>query len=145
MSFWDSIKKVAVSTKCLAGMHSGEFEPAIGKPACNLVKVCLDCNKNVEKINHKFGKFQYNQDSKCDGKFVCVHCQEEEAKVKHQWATEFKGCSTYQRCSRCNTREHVSTKHTWHAGVCNPNRTQTFFCSGCDATERRPIDYENLS
>lgn len=148
MSFWESVKvsakKAAISTKCFAGMHAGDFTPIVGKPKCNQEKTCPDCNKKLEQIKHKFGKFEYAQENKCDGKYVCIHCQEEDAKVKHQWSYESSGCDSYNYCKRCKTKDKLKTKHTWYGGVCHGDGTQTFSCGGCNATERRKIDYDNM-
>lgn len=107
----NSIKKAAVSTKCLAGVHGGEFKPAVGKPACNMEKTCPDCRQHLEKINHTFGEVQYEKDNSCKVIAVCVYCQKESRKedLHHEWYTDTSRDATYRFCLRCGLENHQSS------------------------------------
>lgn len=107
----NSIKKAAVSTKCLAGVHGGEFKPAVGKPACNMEKTCPDCRQHLEKINHTFGEVQYEKDNSCKVIAVCVYCQKESRKedLHHEWYTDTSRDATYRFCLRCGLEDHQSS------------------------------------
>jgi hypothetical protein len=141
MSFWDKVKNVATSAKCMTGFHAGEYKPIKGKPKCNLEKTCPDCDKYLTKTQHKYTDWEYIKEDKCDSKKECVYCQFEEKKVRHQWVNRTNRCKVYKNCKRCKKQEFVHEKHgPWTAGVAHPDGMQTFICSGCGKTEERKFD-----
>lgn len=148
MGIIDSIKNAAIAARCLTGLHSGDFFNIQGKPKCYMVKTCIDCNKRIEKIEHKFGDWSFVKDKQCDAKRSCIYCNEEEKKIAHQWEKEdydekslIRSCDMYKTCKRCFQREYVRTQHgPWFGSVGHPDGTQTFSCERCGKNERRKFD-----
>lgn len=141
MGFWDSVKKAATSAKCIAGFHSGEYRRAEGKPECNMEMTCPDCNKHLTKVEHKFGKWEFLQENKCDAIRKCVFCGEAEKAIKHQWVQSKNKCQVERDCERCRAHEFVRVEHGhWSAGVAHPDGMQTFTCVDCGKSEERKFD-----
>lgn len=141
MSFWGKIKKAAVSAKCMAGLHSGDYSPIIGMPECQLEKTCPDCGKYITKTEHKFKSWEYLNNQNCNSKRECFHCGTSEEAVRHQWKkVKNDECHVLKECSRCNDSEFVRIEHTWYAGVAHADGMQTYHCSGCGKLEERQFD-----
>lgn len=114
MSFWDSVKKIGISAKCLAGMHEGDFKPIQGKPECHLGKTCPNCNKYIETIAHKYHQSHYLSENSCKRKSSCKHCGEEKITEKHSYDyTTNEGCDVYNVCSRCRSKKFLKQDHHW--------------------------------
>lgn len=142
MGLWDAVKRVALSTKCATGFHSGEWSPIAGEPECHLEKTCPDCDKYLTKIEHNFDSWQFLKEKSCDSIRSCIYCNEKQNSVRHySWVTEKIDCKIYRECERCKTREFVKTEHgPWYAGIAHPDGMQDFTCSGCGITEERKFD-----
>ena len=141
MGFWDSVKKAAASAKCMAGLHSGEYRRAEGKPECNMEMTCSECNKHLTKIEHKFGKWNYVQEKRCEATRQCTFCGEAEQATRHQWVQSKNRCQVVKDCERCGSHESVRTEYgDWIAGVAHADGTQTFTCVDCGKNERRKFD-----
>lgn len=136
MAFWDSIKKAGTSAKCFAGMHAGDFKPALGKPKCYEEKVCPDCSKHIENVVHKFVNNQYISESKCDLKSTCKHCDEERVIEKHTYEYRQTGCDHYKVCSRCGIKNFIKTKHNWVQGPVMKMGEDGRYCSDCRVNYR---------
>lgn len=64
MGFWDSIKNAAIKAKCGVGIHGGNYKLIDGE-TCKYSKLCPDCNRTIQKEQHKYGEENYKYDFKC--------------------------------------------------------------------------------
>lgn len=115
MSFWDTVKKVAVSAKCATGWHAGEWSHRQGEPECRLEKTCPDCNKHVTTTKHKYGDWRYTNYSSCDSVRECVYCGSVENKIIHEYTKVGKdeNCRIIEKCSRCSDQKLGREDHNW--------------------------------
>lgn len=118
MGFWDKVKSVANSAKCMTGWHAGEYNHIYGMPECHLEKICPDCDKYVTKIKHNFNDWRYTNNSfsqPCDSVRTCIHCEEQETKVIHQYEKNGKdsNCRVVEKCKRCGDEQLKSASHNW--------------------------------
>lgn len=133
MSFWDSVKKIGVSAKCLAGMHEGNFQHIQGKPKCHAEKTCPNCNKNIEDIFHKYTRPHYVSEHSCDFKSSCEHCGEEKIVEKHNYEHVTEKCNLYKICYRCKSKKFVTEDHHWIQSPVLPNGDFEKQCLQCGA------------
>jgi len=115
MGFWDKVKSVALSAKCMTGWHAGTYTHIEGKPECYLEKTCPDCNEYVTTKKHKFSEWEYLGYGKCDSRHECIHCGYTEDKVRHDYEEQGKdgNCKIIEVCTRCGDRELGRAKHNW--------------------------------
>lgn len=118
MGFWDKVKSVANSAKCMTGWHAGEYSHISGKPECHLEKTCPDCNEYVTKKKHKFSDWKYTNNSSskpCDSIRDCIHCDIQETKEIHQHEKNGKdsNCRVIEKCKRCGDEQLGSESHNW--------------------------------
>ena len=115
MGFWDKVKSVAVSAKCMTGWHAGTYTHIDGEPLCHLGKTCPDCNEYVTKIVHKFSEWEYLDYGKCDAKRSCIHCAYEEYGVQHDYEEQGKNsdCRIIEICTRCGDEQLGRENHNW--------------------------------
>lgn len=118
MGFWDKVKSIASSAKCMTGWHAGEYSHIAGKPECHLEKTCPDCNEYVTKKKHKFTEWRYTNNSfsePCDSVRTCVHCEDQETKIIHQYEKNGKdsSCRVVEKCKRCGHEQLGSVSHNW--------------------------------
>ena len=116
MSFWNVVKSVANSAKCMAGWHSGQYSHIEGKPKCNLGKRCPDCNAYVTKEKHEFSEWKFPNYTDCNAKRECIHCGHDEFKVIHDHERVGKdnsNCEIILRCKRCHDEKRGKAEHEW--------------------------------
>lgn len=115
MGFWDKVKSVAISAKCMTGWHAGDYKHIDGKPLCFLGKTCPDCGEYVTKNNHTYNEWQYKNYNSCDAIRECVHCGSIESSVRHNYERQGKdsNCRVIEVCKRCNDKKLGSTDHNW--------------------------------
>ena len=118
MGFWDKVKSVAVSAKCIAGWHAGEYTHIQGKPECHTEKTCPDCEKYVTKQIHKFTDWKFTNNSMnnpCDSIRNCIHCNHQEQMIRHQYEKNGKdsNCRIIEKCKRCGDEKLGSESHNW--------------------------------
>jgi len=118
MGFWDKVKSVANSAKCMTGWHAGEYTSISGKPECHMEKTCPDCNEYVTKKKHKYSNWKYTNNSysqPCDSIRDCIHCDLQESKVIHEYEKNGKdsNCRIIEKCKRCGDKKTGSASHNW--------------------------------
>ena len=115
MGFWDKVKSVASSAKCLTGWHGGEYAPIPGKPECHVEKTCPDCHEHVTSVKHKYGDWEYIKFGECRAFHECVYCGEQETSVRHQYEKKGKdaSCREIERCTNCGDEKLGRAKHNW--------------------------------
>ena len=115
MGFWDKVKSVAVSAKCMTGWHAGDYEHIKGKPLCHMGKTCPDCKKYVTTMKHEYNDWKYLTYDKCDSVKECIHCGHKESEVRHTFEENGKdsNCKVIKICSRCNLKEVGGARHEW--------------------------------
>jgi len=126
MSFWDKIKDIAMSAKCMTGWHGGNYTPIKNKPQCNLEKTCPDCGEYVTTIKHKFSDWKFPNryapvTSMYEAKFICqaekkcIFCDKVEHKIIHNLYEDGKNsnCKIIKKCKYCSHEELGATKHNW--------------------------------
>ena len=115
MAFWNTVKKVAIATKCATGWHAGEWSPIPGKPKCQVEKTCPDCNKHVTSTKHNYGDWRYVDYLSCNSIRECVYCGSLEQKVIHQYIKAGKdgNCRIIEKCSRCGDQQLGREDHNW--------------------------------
>lgn len=118
MSFWNKLKSVAMTAKCLTGWHAGVYTPIEGKPECNLEKICPDCDSYVTKKKHTFSIWRYTNNinsDPCDSIRDCVHCGFQEEKIIHEYKKNGKdsSCRIIEKCTRCKDEKLGSESHDW--------------------------------
>ena len=142
MAFLDTLKKVAISAKCKAGWHAGEWKHIPGKPECHLEKICPDCGKHVTTEKHKYGKWEYVRPDKCDSVRACIYCGSKQMKVIQLYQNlvgKDLNCRVIEKCIRCGyERTTAREKHTWYY----PGGKNVRECVDCHKIEeitRRPM------
>lgn len=78
MSFFQSVKKIAITEKCKIGWHAGEYTNIEDQPECHLEKTCPDCSKHITKISHKYNKWRYIKALDSTQVRACTYCGKEE-------------------------------------------------------------------
>lgn len=115
MGFFDTLKKVALSAKCLTGWHGGNYNSIKGKPQCHLEKTCPDCKEYITKIDHKYGGWKYLNYDNCEAEKECIYCREIKREIVHNYKERGKdsNCRIIEICEHCQDEKLGSTKHNW--------------------------------
>ncbi|MCB5266662.1 MAG: hypothetical protein LHW46_00935 [Candidatus Cloacimonetes bacterium] len=115
MGFWDTVKSVAISAKCMTGWHAGNYEHVKGQPLCFLGKTCPDCGEYVTKNDHKYGDWSFKRHDRCDAVRECIHCGALDTQVRHDHKKEGKdaNCHIIEVCTRCGDKQIGRAEHTW--------------------------------
>lgn len=100
MGFWDSIKNAAIKAKCGVGIHGGNYKLIDGE-TCKYSKLCPDCNRTIQKEQHKYGEESYKYDFKCTTVKKCIDCGAEQEGERHERFVEIAVddyCNVKERC-----------------------------------------------
>ena len=145
MGFFDSVKKIAISAKCMAGWHGGKYSQIEGKPKCHLGKTCPDCKKYITTFYHQYsGWGDYKKPRSCEQERKCVHCGHIDTRIEHQ-SFKIKGkddyCTEILECVRCGYKKRGEEDHNWSKTTCFENANFGHIeerCINCGKTRTRP-------
>ncbi|HEC1730743.1 TPA: hypothetical protein R2A65_000764 [Campylobacter jejuni] len=115
MGIFNTLKTLALSAKCATGWHGGEFKNEDDKPKCFFSKICPDCNKYIQKIEHKFGDYIITNHRNCEGYKECEYCNLKEYGTYHQYEEigVNASCQIIKKCRQCGDEQLGATKHSW--------------------------------
>ncbi|EOB5130250.1 hypothetical protein A0M84_02525 [Campylobacter jejuni] len=115
MGIFNTLKTLTLSAKCATGWHGGEFKNEDDKPKCFFSKICPDCNKYTQKIEHKFGDYIITNHRNCEGYKECEYCNLKEYGTYHQYEEIGVNASRQiiKKCRQCGDEQLGTTKHSW--------------------------------
>ncbi|EID8609381.1 hypothetical protein AB8680_000150 [Campylobacter jejuni] len=78
-------------------------------------KICPDCNKYIQKIEHKFGDYIITNHRNCEGYKECEYCNLKEYGTYHQYEEigVNASCQIIKKCRQCGDEQLGATKHSW--------------------------------
>lgn len=132
MGFWDSIKNAAIKAKCGVGIHGGNYKLIDGE-TCKYSKLCPDCNRTIQKEQHKYGEENYKYDFKCTTVKKCIDCGAEQEGERHERFVEIAVddyCNVKERCVRCFTERVHGKRHNWYLSG-SSDTYRHYKCSVC--------------